>query len=95
MSKSSVSAFLGFIVGAAAGTAMGMLFAPEKGASTRKKLKDQAKKVSEEVTETLSDQVQDLNKYLKGFVSDTQEKIADLESKTKREIKEVKDKATK
>ena len=95
MSKSSVSAILGFMAGAAAGAAIGVLFAPEKGASTRKKIKNQAQKVSDEMTDNVSRKVDDLSKYLAGFANETKEKIADLEKKTKQEIKEVKEKATK
>lgn len=95
MSKSSVSAVLGFMAGAAAGAAIGMLFAPEKGAATRKKIKVQAQKVSDEVKDNLSHKMDDLSKFVSGFVDETKEKMADLEKKTRQEIKEVKEKATK
>ncbi len=95
MSKSSVSAVLGFLAGAAAGAAIGVLFAPDKGTSTRKKIKSQAQKVSDEMKENFSHKIDDLNKFVAGFVDETKDKIADLEKKTKQGVKEVKEKATK
>ncbi len=95
MSKSSVSAILGFMAGAAAGAAIGVLFAPDKGTTTRKKIKSQAQKVGDEMKEGLSHKIDELNKFVAGFVDETKDKIADLEKKTKQEIKEVKEKATK
>lgn len=41
---------LGFIVGIAAGSVLGILFAPEKGTKTRRKLKDKASELSDEIS---------------------------------------------
>ncbi len=95
MSKTSVSALLGFIAGATAGVAIGILFAPDKGTATRKKVKEQAKKISNEAKDNLSHKIDDLNKFVSSFIDETKEKIADLEKKTIQEIKEVKEKAVK
>ena len=38
-----------FAVGAAAGVVAGVLFAPDKGSETRKKINEQGKKVADEV----------------------------------------------
>ena len=95
MSKSSVSAFLGFIAGATAGVVIGVLFAPEKGSETRKKIRDQAQKVGDEMKENLSHKIEELDKFVSGFVNETKGKIADLEKKARQEVKEVKEKATK
>ena len=40
--------FVALLAGAAAGAAAGLLFAPEKGKDTRKKIADSAKKMGEE-----------------------------------------------
>jgi gas vesicle protein len=96
MSKSSsVSAIMGFIAGAAAGAALGILFAPDAGTKTRKKIKDQTQKMSEEVKNNVVHKIDDLSKYVSGFVDETKEKIAELEKTTKAEIKNVKEKASK
>jgi gas vesicle protein len=96
MSKSSsASAIMGFIAGAAAGAALGILFAPDAGTKTRKKIKDQTQKMSEEVKNNVVHKIDDLSKYVSGFVDETKEKIAELEKSTKAEIKNVKEKASK
>ncbi len=95
MSKSSVSAFLGFIAGAAAGAAIGVLFAPDKGTTTRKKIKNQAQKASDEMKENLASKIDDLNQFVSGFVKETKAKMDDLEKKAKQEVQGVKEKVTK
>ena len=42
-----------FVTGAAVGTALGILFAPEKGEKTRKKLQDEGVKMMENLEENL------------------------------------------
>lgn len=39
----------GILLGAAAGAALGILFAPEKGEETRQKIKDQSNKLTDDV----------------------------------------------
>jgi gas vesicle protein len=95
MSKSSVSAILGFVAGAAAGAALGVLFAPDKGTSTRKKIKNQAQKVGDDFKENLAGKIDDLNQFVSSFVKETKEKMDDLEKKAKQEVQGVKEKVTK
>ena len=95
MSKSSVSAVLGFIAGAAAGAAIGVLFAPDKGTATRKKIKNQAQKASDDMKENLASKIDDLNQFVSGFVKETKAKMDDLEKKAKQEVQGVKEKVTK
>ncbi len=59
--------------GIAAGAVLGVLFAPEKGADTRKKILDQGKKMSDDVK----------NKFNKGM-----EKLNDLKDGLKEKAEE-------
>lgn len=95
MSKSSTNALLGFIAGATAGAALGVLFAPDKGTKTRKKIKNQAEKIGEDVKDSLSSKIDDLNDYVGEFVKEAKTRFSNLEEKVKKEAKDVKEKATK
>jgi gas vesicle protein len=86
----SLNAMLGFIAGAAAGAAIGILYAPEKGVTTRKKIKDQAQKTTDDMKEGLSHKIDELNSFVSRFANETQRKIDDLEKKTQREVNETK-----
>jgi gas vesicle protein len=43
-----------FAIGAAAGAVLGILFAPDKGCETRKKMSEQGKKLSEDLKNTFN-----------------------------------------
>lgn len=64
---SSGKVLLGVLAGVAAGAVLGILFAPDKGSKTRKKIVDS----SEDVLDDMSDK-------LKSFVEDISKKIDDL-----------------
>lgn len=53
MKKESKFAIMGLIAGAAVGAAVGILFAPQSGKTTRKEIKRKAKKASKEMREQL------------------------------------------
>ena len=52
---SSTNRVFNFISGIAAGAAIGVLFAPEKGSKTRKQISDKTKKVSDNVKQKIND----------------------------------------
>jgi gas vesicle protein len=95
MSKSSTNALLGFIAGATAGAALGVLFAPDKGSKTRKRIKNEAEKIGDDVRDSLSSKIDDLNDYVGEFVKEAKSRFSTLEEKVKKEAKDVKEKATK
>jgi gas vesicle protein len=51
--NTTVKVLSGFIAGAAIGTIAGILIAPDKGSNTRKKIKDESKQLSDDLSHTL------------------------------------------
>ena len=52
---SNTKVVLGFLAGAAVGAIAGILFAPDKGAATRKKIAGKANELLDEIKETAED----------------------------------------
>lgn len=52
---SNTKVVLGFLAGAAVGAIAGILFAPDKGSSTRKKIAGKANELLDEIKETAED----------------------------------------
>jgi gas vesicle protein len=52
---------LALLAGAAAGAALGLLFAPDRGKETRKKIFDSAKKIKDTLQEKAQEQITNLN----------------------------------
>jgi gas vesicle protein len=73
MMNNNSKIFVALAAGLAAGAVLGVLFAPEKGADTRKKILDQGKKLSDDVK----------NKFSKGM-----EKLNDLKDGLKEKVEE-------
>ena len=72
------------VLGAAAGAAIGILFAPKKGSETRQDISDNAKKLSNDLKNKVQDQVDDLKnqvskaeKFLRDNVSDVKNNAED------------------
>jgi len=66
MKESTGKMLAGLIIGAAAGVVAGILFAPEKGSVTRRKIADKAKETGENLKETVSGKYEEV----KDFVSE-------------------------
>ena len=83
MDEKFKSGLIGFLAGAATGATLGILFAPDEGAKTRKKIKKETKKMTKDAQENITKKVDDLNDYLSGFVNDVKKRFSNLETKMK------------
>jgi gas vesicle protein len=75
MKNSSKIALFSFLAGAAAGAALGLLFAPDKGSVTREKLRNKAKDLGDEISEkydSLKDELKNMRHKMK---TDKKEKV--------------------
>ncbi len=79
MKDSTGKLILGFLIGAAAGAAAGILFAPDKGSATRKKIVKKAKEAGDTVKETVSEQMDDLKDFVNEKLGKMKKKMSDLE----------------
>jgi gas vesicle protein len=65
-----------FIAGAALGAVLGILFAPDKGSETRRKLNEEGRKMAEEFGDKFEEEKEKLN-GLKDSIVDTVKKTAE------------------
>lgn len=89
MSDNSSNAILGILAGTAIGAALGILFAPDKGSNTRKKLveetnnvagnvADRATDLKDQLVSTVTSQKESLSERVDSLVSDASYKTEDL-----------------
>lgn len=84
-----------FILGAIVGAAAGVLFAPAKGETTRRKLKRWADDTYEEQKEYVLEHAEDLKDKIKERASDLKEKWSDRAEEAREKISEGKEKVVK
>lgn len=91
MSNRYESSAASFVLGALIGVAIGVLYAPAKGETTRKKLKRWANETYEENKETFLEHAQDFKEKVKDRFEVAREKIGEGKDKFVKEFNKRKD----
>jgi gas vesicle protein len=77
--KDNTKVVVALLVGLAAGAALGVLFAPDKGNETRDKLAESLKNLGESIKETASKEIDNLMAYKDKVVDNIKSKINGVE----------------
>ena len=90
---SSSKIITGILIGAAAGAVLGILFAPEKGADTRKRiskksadLTDSLKSKFNDLVDSISDQIDNVKSETEDAIAEGKEKATNAQSRIKHSL---------
>ncbi len=75
MSDNTGNTFLALLTGAAIGVGVGILYAPDKGTKTRKKIKKKAMDTTQDVTDRISHLTDELTKTADAKKADFEKKL--------------------
>ena len=89
-SNSSLKVIGALVVGAVAGAAIGVLFAPDKGSRTRRKIADGVSDLTDDIKSKLKREARDLRKQAEDLESLAEEKIDDMANNIKHKAESFK-----
>ena len=80
---------VGLLAGLAAGAALGLLFAPEKGSDTRDKLNQSLKDFGDSIKDRAADEINNLSSLKDKVVDSIKSKLRDVEDEYSSEVENV------
>lgn len=72
---------LGVLAGLATGAFLGILFAPDKGSNTRKKIKQKSQDYADELGHKFNDMVDGISRKFKSAQQEAEEAVEDIKKK--------------
>lgn len=80
---------IGVLAGLAAGAALGLLFAPEKGSETRDKLSQSLKDLGDSIKDRAADEINSLSSLKDKVVTSIKNKLRDVEDEYSSEVENI------